>query len=159
PLPPRPELSPDSKRRRQYFFLSLGSLLLFGLGATGVWFAVGEFQRRSVTQVEGVPENRFISASSMEKVDATGSTRDELVSAIALAGAASTPREPTHIYIERTTDGSTKTLSSSEFLNILESHAPGNLTRSFEDPFMIGSLGQSRFIIFRLASYEHSFAG
>ena len=39
------------------------------------------------------------------------------------------------------------------------SRASGSLTRALEPVFMLGLLGESRFIIFKLSSFENAFAG
>lgn len=156
---PRPQPSPDAKRRRQYFILTVASLLLFGLGAGGVWFAYGEFQKRTVTKVEQVPSNRFITASASEEINVSSSTREMLINEVAAAGTASAANEVAHIDLVKNDGLGEAKISSEEFLNILRSQASGSLMRALEDQFMLGSLDGSRFIIFRLASYDNAFAG
>jgi len=57
-------------------------------------------------------------------------------------------------------------LRTSEFLEILNSQAPGNLVRAFDPLFMFGSFKgslatdeTSTFLIIKLASFENAFAG
>ncbi len=160
--PARPEPVPQSKRREAYIFFTIASVALFLLGAGGIWFAYNEFINRTVTPPSAVPDNRFIIARSVEEIDVATFSRESLLSAVSSSGSESLSTEPTHIILE---NGPDNLLTSSEFMDMLESHAPGNLVRSFQAPFMFGALGQnqlggtSRFIIFRLLSYENAFAG
>jgi len=50
-------------------------------------------------------------------------------------------------------------LPTVELLKILETKVPPNLARAFDPLFMFGTLGESHFLIIKLASFENAFAG
>ncbi len=135
--------APSRGGRPIIFFF--GAFLLLALGALGAWFAYNEYLRKTAPPEMVAPESRFIPAEESERLDNT-LPRESLFAAI-------TPAESgklKHIILDTT---------SAEFLEKLESRAPGSLVRALEPEFMLGALGQSRFLIFRLASFENGFAG
>jgi hypothetical protein len=145
------EPSSNDSTRKQSLLLILGSLLLVALGSAGVWYAYNEFVKKTTTPTIAVPTNRFVTANTEANLNITASSsRDTVISA--LSGVASNvPQEGLHhIQIP---------LSSSEFLQTLESRAPGSLVRAFDPLFMYGVLGKSPFLIIKLISFENAFAG
>lgn len=137
------------KKRKRFFFLLLGSLVLFGLGVAGVWYGYNEFLRKTTTPTIALPLNRFISTDSETDLDLEIATRDTLINALSSAALNVPAGELRHINFP---------LSISEFLAMLESRAPGSLVRAF-DTFMFGTFGESPFLIIKLASFENAFAG
>jgi len=153
-------LSPDSKRRIEFFFLILGSLLLFILGTVGAWYAYNEFVKKTTVPITIAPANKFISTNAEINLDLTNASRGTLISALSDATENVPPGEIKHVVLrKKDADNATFLLPTNEFLNILESHAPGFLVRAFDPLFMFGSLGNSTFLIIRLVSFENAFAG
>jgi hypothetical protein len=116
----------------------LGGFLFIALGAFGGWFAYNEFLKKTAPPTLAVPESRFIVAETSEIIDAFNSITP------------ANPGEIKHFVLDTTV---------SEFLLTLDARAPGNLVRALEPVFMLGTLGEKRFIIFKLASFENAFAG
>ncbi|OHB10841.1 MAG: hypothetical protein A3G05_02330 [Candidatus Zambryskibacteria bacterium RIFCSPLOWO2_12_FULL_45_14] len=145
------EPSGDDQTRKQSLFLILGSLLLFALGSAGAWYAYNAFIDKTRTPPIAVPVNRFITSNTEVNLDITASSsRDVVISAISGAAGNVPGNELHHIQVP---------LSSSEFFQTLGSRAPGSLVRAFDPLFMFGALGQSNFLIIKLASFENAFAG
>jgi len=142
--------SKDSERGTELFYLVLGSLVLFVLGAVGVWYTYDEFVRRSATPIMTAPANRFISADTETNLTLTTTSREVLIKTIADAVGSVPTGELKHINLS---------LSTSEFLQSLESRAPASLIRAFDPLFMFGAFGESTFLIIKLVSFENAFAG
>lgn len=138
------------KSKMESFSLFLGSLVLFVLGTVGVWYAYNEFVRRSATPIMTAPANRFVSVNTEISLDFTATSREILVDALAGAVRGTAVGELRHIKVP---------FSTSEFLNILESQAPGSLIRALDPLFMFGAFGESAFLIIKLVSFENTFAG
>ncbi len=152
-------LQGPGKKRREFFFLFLGSLLLFILGIFGVRYTYDEFLGKVSTPTIEAPANRFLSPNtevSLEpKLDSRGTFINDLKNAVE-----SVPQgELRHIILQRNTEAGESLISASEFLRTLESQAPGSLVRAFDPPFMFGALGKSTFLIIKLSSFENAFAG
>lgn len=153
------ETSEESKKRKQFLYLLLGSLILIAMGAFGARFAYVEFIRKTSPPTIALPENRFITANTEASISFTSPTRDSLINGITSA-TLNTPRgELKHVIIKKSSEGKEEILSTKEFLSAMESRAPGNLVRALEPLFMLGALGDSTFAIFKLSSFENTFAG
>ncbi|MEK7176974.1 MAG: hypothetical protein AAB719_01630 [Patescibacteria group bacterium] len=146
-------------KRKQFFYLLLGSLFFLVLGGFGAKYAYNEFLRKTAAPEIAAPENRFLSANTEMRIDVFGASRETLISS--LNGATEgTPRgELKHVVLNKIIGEETELLSISEFLKMLESRAPGSLVRSFDPLFMYGALGNSIFLIIKLSSFENAFAG
>src|SRR3989338_5501725 len=68
-----------SERRREIFFLSLGSLLLFTIGTVGAWYAYQEFIKRSSTPILAGVENRFVSTNTEVSLNLATTSRETLI--------------------------------------------------------------------------------
>lgn len=147
-------------RKGHAFSLILGSLLLIVLGAAGAWYAFEEFQKGTSTPISTAPSNRFISANTETSLVFTTPSRDSLILDIRTMLESIPPGTLHHILLKKEVAGADpQTLTTSEFLSALESHAPSSLVRAFDPLFMFGALGESAFIIIKLASFENTFAG
>lgn len=143
--------SENSKKRTEFFFLFLGSLALFVLGTIGSWYAYNEFVRKSATPIMTAPESRFVSVNTEIGLNLTTTTsREVLIDALSGALRGTAVGELGHIILP---------FSTSEFLNILGSRAPGSLIRAFDPLFMFGAFGDDAFLIIKLVSFENAFAG
>lgn len=137
--------------------LFLGGLVLLALAGAGGWWSYNEFMRKTAPPVISAPESRFLSTESSLTLNIAPLTRETLLSAISSETARA--GEVRHIILK---DGEGEFATSSSpatFMTKLGSRAPGSLVRAFEPVFMLGLLGESRFIIFRLSSFENAFAG
>ena len=142
--------SESSKRRTEFFLLFLGSLVLFILGTVGVWYAYNEFVSGAAVPIITAPVNRFISADTETNLTLTAVSREALINTIINAVGNVPIGELKHINLS---------LSTSEFLQSLESRAPASLIRAFNPLFMFGAFGESAFLIIKLTSFENAFAG
>ena len=142
--------SESSKRRTEFFLLFLGSLVLFILGTVGVWYAYNEFVSGAAVPIMTAPANRFISADTETNLTLTAVSREALINTIINAVGNVPIGELKHINLS---------LSTSEFLQSLESRAPASLIRAFNPLFMFGAFGESAFLIIKLTSFENAFAG
>src|SRR3990167_4711440 len=142
--------SENTKRKREIFFLFLGSLALFVLGTVGAWYAYNEFVRRTVTPIMTAPANRFVSANTEINLTLTATSREALINTLADAVRGAPSWELIHINFS---------LSTVKFLEMLGTRAPGSLIRAFDPLFMFGAFGESTFLIIKLVSFENAFAG
>ncbi|MBI2674001.1 MAG: hypothetical protein HYX23_01840 [Candidatus Zambryskibacteria bacterium] len=152
--------SESSRNKMESFYLLAGSLLLFVLGATGTWYGYNEFIRRTATPITTAPANRFVTIDSEVSINMADVSRETIISAVpnTVLGAAS--KELRHIVFTKEGAGKPDYLFSiGKFLEILGTRAPGNLVRAFDSPFMLGTFGESRFLIIKVVSFENAFAG
>ena len=140
----------NSKSRTESFYLLLGSLVLFALGVIGAWYAYNEFVRKVATPIMTAPANRFVSADAEINLNLRSSSRETLINTLTSAVEGVPARELRHINFA---------LSTSEFLEMLETRASGSLVRAFDPLFMFGAFGESTFLIIKLVSFENAFAG
>lgn len=143
-------LSENTKRRREIFFLFLGSLLLFTLGTVGAWYAYNEFVRRTITPIMNAPANRFVSVNTESNLTLAATSREDLIKTLSDAVQGVPNGELVHINFP---------LSTTRFLEMLGTRAPGSLIRAFDPLFMFGAFGESTFLIIKLVSFENAFAG
>lgn len=159
--------SQNSGKRKQFFFLFLGSTALFALGAVGIWYSYNEFIRKTTAPAIATPANRFLSVGDEITLDLKTLSRATLIDTFASATEDIQPGELRHITLrQEKVDGEHTFVLTSELLEILESRAPGNLVRAFDPLFMLGTLGGnqatdriSNFLIIKLSSFENAFAG
>ncbi|MBI1974541.1 MAG: hypothetical protein HYS51_01670 [Candidatus Zambryskibacteria bacterium] len=138
--------SPGAKK--MFMFLASTAVLL-ALGAIGLWYSYIQYKKETAVPVVAVPENRFF---SVDKVVDAGKPVDrlDLIKDISNALSQSKSGETTQLNLPLTT---------SEFFKILATRAPGSLLRAFDKNFMLGAFGQSRFMVFKISSFENVFAG
>ena len=149
-----------TEKRKQFFYLLVGSFFFLILGIVGAWYAYNEFLRKTATPEIALPENRFISANTEMRIDVLGASRETLISSLTGATEGVPRGELKHVVLNKILgEEETELLTTSEFFKALESQAPGNLVRAFEPLFMYGALGESAFLIIKLASFENAFAG
>ena len=152
--------SPETtEKRKQFFYLLLGSFFFLVLGVVGAWYAYNEFVRKTAAPTIAVPANRFISANTETHLNLTDPSRETLISALSGAISGVARGELRHVILKKVVGNENQLISTSEFLNILESQAPGNLIRAFDPLFMSGAFGESAFLIIKLVSFENAFAG
>ncbi|MDP2641928.1 MAG: hypothetical protein Q8P21_01390 [bacterium] len=154
-----PQLSPNSKRKTEFFFLFLGSMVLFVLAGVGAWYAYEEFVRKTTTPIATTPVNRFISANTTVEINVATTSRETFINTLTDATRNVPLGEVRHIVIRKVVGGENSLLPSGEFLEKLESRAPGSLVRAFEPTFMFGTFEGNVFIIMKLSSFENAFAG
>lgn len=155
-----PQAAPeDSGRRKEFLMLLIGSAFLLLLGGAGVWYGYNEFLERSAPPIIIAPESRFIPIQSETTVNTGTTTRDTLLVRLDQGWSGTGANELKHLVLRKGEGELAPLTTASEFLATLETEAPGSLVRSLEPAFMFGALGESRFIIFKLSSFENAFAG
>lgn len=135
--------------------LIVGSFLLLAFASIGGYLAYGEYARKTTPPPPAVPPSRLLSAESAQEIDIAGLGRDELIAAIAGAGEGAKAGELRHIILE----SGTSTVSAAAFFGALDARVPPNLERALDPAFMLGALGENRFLIFKLASFPNAFGG
>ena len=126
--------------------LAAGGLVLMAL-ALGIGYrAYGEYVRKTTPPTPTIPESRFISAENSVNLDISNLSPREILETIE----SKTARGLNHLVVKENLD---------QFLNKINANPPGSLIRALDPIFMLGTLGQSPFIILRVSSYENAFAG
>ncbi len=159
---PDPSLIQEAKndgKRKEFILLTLGSFVLIGLGLVGAWYGYQEFLRKTAPPIIAVPENRFIGIQSEMTLNVASSTRDRLFADIALNAADVAQGELMQFVLRKGSVATSPLLTTSEFFQLTQTKAPSSLVRAFDPLFMLGTLGQSRFLIIKLSSFENAFAG
>jgi hypothetical protein len=146
-------------KRKQFFFLLLGSFFLIGLGLVGARLGYSEYLRKTAPPVIAVPQNRFVTPQESIDIDATGLSRENIFSITANEASGLGADSIKHLVLRRGALEDSPLVTSEGFFIQLVSSAPGSLVRAFDPLFMLGTLGDSRFIIFKLSSFENAFAG
>src|SRR3989344_966062 len=149
----------ENSKRKQFFYLSSGSFLFLALGIIGSWYAYDEFVRKTTAPTIAVPANRFISANTNTSLNLTNLSRETLISTLSDATSGVARGELKHVVLKKIVGDENRLISTSEFLNMMESQAPGNLIRAFDPLFMFGAFGENVFFIIKLTSFENAFAG
>jgi hypothetical protein len=144
-------------QHKNIFLLLLGSIVLIGLTGFGSWYTYQEFVRKTSPPIITAPDSRFISTESSVVLNITPLSREALISATQNESAKVGGLR--HIILKDGESARSTSTSPTTFFNKLGSQAPGSLLRAFEPVFMLGLLGESRFMIFKLRSFENAFAG
>lgn len=144
----------SSGARGLVFFL--GTLLFLALAGVGGWYTYHEFVRKTAVPVVEVPQSRLISPESTREISLADASRESVFTAVAQAASGARPTELRHILVR---DAAGNEASIETFLTALGAQAPGSLVRAFVPVFMLGSLGEERFLIVKLSSFQNAFAG
>lgn len=155
---PQP-VSEDAGKRKEFLLLLLGSVFLIILGTAGGWYGYRQYVKKTAPPVIIAPESRFISTQSEVAVDTGTTTRETLLVRLDEGWSGTGANELKHLVLKHGKHALAPLTTSAQFLSILETSAPGSLVRSLQPVFMFGALGESRFIIFKLSSFENAFAG
>lgn len=147
------------KKRGDFLFLFLGSIFFIVVGVVGAWYGYKTILERTAPPIIAVPESRFITPNEEVVLNATGLDRLGFGSAFETHVSLNGENELIHVVVRKVGTESSPLLTTSELMALLESRAPGSLVRAFDDVFMTGALGESRFLILKLASFENAFAG
>src|SRR3989344_8438462 len=152
--------SQNPDQRRKVLLFIIGSLVLFVIGVAGIWYAYNEFVRKTSTPITETPVNRFVSSNKEADLEFAQTSRETFIRGLNVALGEVPPGELRHLVLrQEAANHKGALLSTTDFLNKLESRAPSSLVRAFNPLFMLGALGRSTFIIIKLASYENAFAG
>lgn len=156
------ERGPSGPTTRSTIPLFIGSLLLLAVAGGIGWFAYNEFLTKTAVPTPSVPASRFLSAESSTQLDIAGLGRDDLIAKISEASQSIKGGALLHLDLR---EGTTSE-KAGDFFSALGAQAPGSLVRALEPVFMMGAIGEeglalgaSRFIIFKLSSYENAFGG
>lgn len=145
--------------RKEFFFLFLGSILLVIMGSVGAWYGYNEFIRKTSAPIIAAPVNRFLSVNEEVELDLTDASRERLINTLSETATNLPSGEIRHLVLRKMVGESKELISTSEFMKMLATRAPGSLVRAFDPLFMFGILGKSDFLIFKLTSFENAFAG
>jgi hypothetical protein len=149
----------NANKRKEFVLLTVGSFVLIGLGLVGAWYGYQEFLRKTAPPIIAVPQNRFINIQSEMILNAASSTRDRLFADISLNAADVASDELMQFVLRKGSVATSPLLTTSEFFQLTQAKAPSSLVRAFDPLFMLGTLGQSRFLIIKLSSFENAYAG
>lgn len=152
------EVADGGERQKSILFVAGGIVFIF-LGLVGAWYGYQEFNKRNSPPTIIAPDNRFISVQDEVALNFSSTTKDTLISLIKEKSAAVGEGEILHLVMKKGSDAQAPLASTAEFFQKLNVRASGSLIRSFDSLFMIGSMGQSRFMIINLASFENAFPG
>mgnify|MGYP001613823020 CR=1 FL=1 len=141
---------PSSPLKRPPFIFT-ASILLIVLGGAGGWFAYNEFLKQNTPPSPDIPENRFISTEESVNIEIPGLTRDSLIETVSQEYSESLK----HIVLKMGNELATST----PFLEKLGVFAPGSLVRALMPNFMLGTAGDTPFLIFKIKSFENAYAG
>lgn len=161
---PVPSLTNSSteivKQKKRVFLLFLGSVMLLVIGVVGIWYAYKEFVKKTSIPIAETLANQFLSPNSERVIELNTTSRETFISNLTEVLAEVPQGELRHVVLEQKVTGTDNALlSTNNFLNRLESRAPGSLVRAFDPLFMLGAFGQSTFLIIKLSSFENAFAG
>ena len=156
PEPPR-----ESSGSKKIILLILGTIVLLGLGAGGVWYTYTQYKVKTALPVVATVSNRFINVQNTDTLDATSLTRDTLIAAVrAEKNKSSAAGNIEQIQFN---------LNTEDFVNLLQASTPGNLVRALDPLFMLGVLTSSpdaleggtthTFLLVKLDSFENAFPG
>ncbi len=140
-------------------FYLIGTLILLFLGTAGAWFGYQEFMKRSAPPIVIAPANRFISVQDELEINFASTTRSTLISAVNEKSAGVAPGTITHIILRAGSWKGAPLATTADFLKKLQSLAPSNLIRAFDPLFMLGTVGDHRFLIIKINSFENAFPG
>lgn len=143
----------------EFFLLLVGSLFLIILGAGGAWFGYKEFVKKTAPPVITAPESRLIAVQEEVNINFASTTRESLITLINENSAGVGSNTLKHFVLRKGLLSSSPLASTAEFFQKIQSQAPGSLVRAFDPLFMAGTLGESRFLIIKLSSFENAFPG
>lgn len=143
---------------REKVLLLVGGVLLLALTSVGGWYTYNEFVRKTTPPTVIAPQSRFISPQSTSEINFATLNREEFFTKISEESNDVKPAELRHFILKDGVRNASST-SITTFLNQLGASAPGGLVRAFEPTFMLGTLGQSRFLIMKLTSFDNAYAG
>ncbi len=149
----------EKSKHMEVAWLTLGSLVLLTLGSAGAWFGYQEFVRKTAPPVVSTPESRLISVQDEKELNFASTTRDAFFNLIHTESTGVAENNLKHFVLRRGVGTSAPLTNPSEFFAKVSPKAPSNLVRAFEPLFMLGALGEKRFLILKLSSFENAFAG
>lgn len=144
---------------RNFLLLFLGTITLLALSGFGAWYTYLLFQEKTAAPVVSAPPNRLFSPNTEVDIDALNLNKETFLASFAEARSGVSTNEIRHFILKEALGEEIIYTTSENFLNILRHRAPGNLVRALDPFFMLGSVGESVFIVFKLTSFENAFAG
>ncbi len=139
-----------------YFLIGLLLLVVTGVGGL---FTYNEFVEKTTPPEPVVPQGKFISAESTTEINISSLSREEIFGKITDVTLGLRAGELKHVVVRNNIGTTTVQTAAANFLEALGSNAPGSLVRAFDKEFMLGSLGESAFLIMKLSSFPNAFAG
>ncbi len=132
-----------------------GSFLLLAFAGVGGWYTYGEFIRKTAPPTVTIPVSQLLVPESSASVDVRGLSRDTFFAAAGEASARTPAGTLRHLVVI----SGTSTVTTADLLEIIQSQAPSSLVRAFDPIFMLGTLGESRFLLIKLVSFSNAFGG
>lgn len=148
--------------------LIIGGIILIVAGVMGTLFLIQKSKSQSVVAPVQTKIEAFINYEDQSYIDTTGmAIREEAIKAITAESQKQTqPNSIKNFFLTTKTSTGTNTLTTSDFLTLLNINMPGGLERSLSPQFMIGSYkGTSGtdtphlFLMFQTTDYNIAFAG
>lgn len=145
--------------RKSFKFFFVGGFFLFALSAVAGYYAYTEFIKKSTPPEISLPSSRFIGVDKESKiiVDAD-STRLSIFEAINNSSKDNPENSIQQILIYDKSSTSTP-ISVTRFFGLIRYTGSGSFLRSLKDDFMLGTVGNRRFLILKTNSFENAFGG
>lgn len=158
--PPEPAPKAESEHgTRNLLLLFIGTITLLALSGFGAWYTYLLFQEKISAPVVSAPPNRFFSPNTEVDIEALNLNKETFLTSFSNLRSAVPTNEIRHFILKETLAEEVTYTTSENFLNLFGHRAPGNLVRALDPLFMLGSVGESVFVIFKLSSFENAFAG
>lgn len=142
-------LAKGTGSKRKGVVLLFITVVLLALGAAGIWYTYLQYVKETAVPEVSALTNRFFVVDGEISMEPNLSRLD-LISAISQAASQTPPDQTRHFLLN---------LDPQALFKALDFRAPGPLLRSFGKDFMLGSFGQSIFLLIDLVSFENAFAG
>jgi len=149
--------SPESKRNILIISVSVGLILAALVAIGGTYYFVSYAKKSLTSQGSGAA---FIASDSSHTIILIGNTKTELAQKIASEENSLANGVIERVFFHAQGAPATSTLSTDDFLNILQAKAPSSLVESLYPEFAFGFYGANRvpFLIFETNSYDQAYA-
>lgn len=151
--------STEDKNRKQALIFIFGGLLLLILGGSGAWFGYSQFLKQTTPPVIITPANRLVAVQKEVALNFASTTRETLLSTINEEAADNEEEAIMHVVMRQGSWKDAELVTSEEFLKKMEVSAPSSLIRALHPHLMLGAVGEKRFIIIKIDSFENAFPG
>jgi len=148
-----------SNLSRSFLVFAVGGFFLLALAGLAGYYSYTEFVRRTTPPEILEPSNQFVSVESEIKINLSTDTDKVSLSREISNAASDNPADSLrHILIFEEV-GSATPIKTSRLFALAGFRGPGYFARSLSDDFMLGSVGDQRFLILKSTSYENAYSG
>jgi hypothetical protein len=160
----RPNLVPKRRSSLMNYTLVAGGIFFVMLGVGLVLYTYFT-KEPAIGSVPASSLPKLVFSENQEALDTTGQNRHAMINLLNSKQRTENIRlgSITQLFpTAKNITGATYLLSASEFFKLLEINIPGTLSRSLEDPMMLGLHGydgNSYFLILKVTDYDRGFAG